>query len=150
MQNGIFDSILHTSSPRPNDKQDGGQSVRHIAFDMFAWGLGQSDLWLVHGLVLTCMLVLISIRFSLFKATTYSVSIRTRGIYLYVFLVLMLIVTLMSSQFSLAYTCACAYAYAYVLVKTRLKGFEHWSLNSESFSSKENWSVLNDTFLRAR
>ena len=50
----------------------------------------------------------------------------------------MLIVTLMSSQFSLAYTCACAYAYAYVLVKTRLKGFEHWSLNSESFSAKEN------------
>ena len=28
--------ILDTSSPQPNDKQDGGRSVRHIAFDMFA------------------------------------------------------------------------------------------------------------------
>ena len=37
-------------------------------FDVFAWGLGQSDLWLFHGLVL--MLVLISTRFSLVKATT--------------------------------------------------------------------------------
>ena len=71
------------------------------------------------------MLVLISIQFSPFKATTYSASIRTRGIYLSVFLVLMLILTLMLTQFSLAYTCACAYAYAYALVKTRLKGFEH-------------------------
>ena len=131
MQNGIFDSILHTSSPQPNDKQDGGQSVRHIAFDMFAWGLGQSDLWLVHGLVLTCMLVLISIQFSLFKATTYSASIRTRGIYLSVFLVLMLILTLMLTQFSLAYTCACAYAYAYALVKPGLKvlNASHWILS---------------------
>jgi len=34
-QNGIFDSILDTSSPQPDDKQDGG-SVRHIAFDVFA------------------------------------------------------------------------------------------------------------------
>ena len=31
-QNGIFDSILDTISPQPNDKQDG---MRHIAFDMF-------------------------------------------------------------------------------------------------------------------
>ena len=31
-QNGIFDSILDTSSPQPDDKQDG---MRHIAFDMF-------------------------------------------------------------------------------------------------------------------
>ena len=36
VQNGIFDSILDTSSPQPDDKQDGGRSVRHIAFDMFA------------------------------------------------------------------------------------------------------------------
>ena len=35
-QSGKFDSILDTSSPQPNDKQDGGRSVRHIAFDMFA------------------------------------------------------------------------------------------------------------------
>ena len=28
MQNGIFDSILDTSSTQPNDKQDG--NVRHI------------------------------------------------------------------------------------------------------------------------
>ena len=40
--------ILDTSSPQPDDKQDSGWSVRHIAFDMFAWGLGHSDLWLVH------------------------------------------------------------------------------------------------------
>ena len=50
------------------DKQDGGRFVCHIAFDMFAWGLGQSGLWLVHGLVL--MLVLMSTPFSLVKATT--------------------------------------------------------------------------------
>ena len=68
MQNGIFDWILNTSYPQPNDKQDGRQSVRRIAFDMFAWGLGQSDLWLVHSLVL--MLVLMSTQFSLVKATT--------------------------------------------------------------------------------
>ena len=42
--------------------------VRHIAFEMFAWGLGQSGLWLVRGLVL--MLVVMSIPFSLVKATT--------------------------------------------------------------------------------
>ena len=29
---------------QPDDKQDGARSVRHIAFDMFAWGMGQSDL----------------------------------------------------------------------------------------------------------
>ena len=52
----------------PDDKQNGGQSVRHIAFDTFAWGLGQSDLWLVHGLALT--LVLMPTQFSLVKATT--------------------------------------------------------------------------------
>ena len=31
-QNGIFDSILDTSSPQPDVKQDG---MCHIAFDMF-------------------------------------------------------------------------------------------------------------------
>ena len=31
-QNGIFDSILDTSSPQPDDKQDG---LHHTAFDMF-------------------------------------------------------------------------------------------------------------------
>ena len=67
-QNGIFDSILDTSSPQSDDKQDGGRFVRHIAFDMLAWGLGQSGLWLVHGIVL--MLVLMSTQFSLVKATT--------------------------------------------------------------------------------
>ena len=46
-QNSIFDSILDTSVPQPNDKQDGGHS----------------DLWLVHGLVL--MLMLMSTHFSL-------------------------------------------------------------------------------------
>ena len=35
-QSGKFDSILDTSSPQPNDKQDGGRSVRHTAFHMFA------------------------------------------------------------------------------------------------------------------
>ena len=33
--NGIFHTILDTSSPQPDDKQDGGRSVRHMAFDMF-------------------------------------------------------------------------------------------------------------------
>ena len=37
---------------------------------MFTWGLGQSDPWLVHGLVL--MLVLMSTQFSLVKATTWT------------------------------------------------------------------------------
>ena len=32
----IYYSILDTSSPKADDKQDGGQSVHHIAFDMFA------------------------------------------------------------------------------------------------------------------
>ena len=32
----VFDSILDTSSPQPYDKQDGGRSVRHIAYDTFA------------------------------------------------------------------------------------------------------------------
>ena len=50
-----------------NDKQDGRWRIRHIALDMFAWGLGQSDLPLVHSLVL--MLVLISTMFSLVKVT---------------------------------------------------------------------------------
>ena len=27
--------ILDTSSPQPDDKQDGGRSVRHIASDLF-------------------------------------------------------------------------------------------------------------------
>ena len=36
MQNGIFDSILDTSSPQPDDKQDGGQRVRNFVFDEFA------------------------------------------------------------------------------------------------------------------
>ena len=67
-QNGIFDSILDTSYPQPDGKQDGGRFVRHIAFDMFAWGLGQNDLWMVHGVVL--MFVLMSTPFSLVKATT--------------------------------------------------------------------------------
>ena len=35
-QNGIFDSILDTSSPKPDDKQDDGRFVRHITYDMFA------------------------------------------------------------------------------------------------------------------
>ena len=55
-------------SPQPDDKQDGGRGLRHIAFDMFARGLGQSDLCLVQGLVL--MLVLMLTLFSLDKATT--------------------------------------------------------------------------------
>ena len=65
MHNGIFHSILDTSSPQPDDKQDGAQSIHHIAFYMFAWVLGQSDLWLVNGLVL--MLT----PFLVVKATTY-------------------------------------------------------------------------------
>ena len=36
MLNGIVDSILDTSFPQPNGKQDGGRFIRHIAFDMFA------------------------------------------------------------------------------------------------------------------
>ena len=56
------------SFPQHCDKQDGGRFVRHIAFNMFAWVLGQSGLWLVHDLVL--MLVLMSTSFSLVKATT--------------------------------------------------------------------------------
>ena len=35
-QNGILDSILDTRSPQPDDKQGGGRSVRHIAFDILA------------------------------------------------------------------------------------------------------------------
>ena len=34
-QNVIFDSILDTTSPQPNDKQDGEWFACHIAFDMF-------------------------------------------------------------------------------------------------------------------
>ena len=67
-QNSIVDSILNTCSPQPDDREDGGQSVHHIAFDLFALGLGQSDLRLVHSLVL--MLVLMSTLFSLVKVTT--------------------------------------------------------------------------------
>ena len=33
MPNGIVDSILDTSSPQPNGKQDGGCFIRPIAFD---------------------------------------------------------------------------------------------------------------------
>ena len=44
MHNTIFHSILDTSSPQPDDKQDGTQSIHHIAFYMFARVLGQSDL----------------------------------------------------------------------------------------------------------
>ena len=33
--NSIFHSILNTSSPQPDDKQDGAQSIHHIAFYMF-------------------------------------------------------------------------------------------------------------------
>ena len=29
-QNGIFDSVLDTSSPQPNDKQDGGRSFSYV------------------------------------------------------------------------------------------------------------------------
>ena len=36
MQNGILDSILKTSSPQPDDKQEGAQSICPVAFDMFA------------------------------------------------------------------------------------------------------------------
>ena len=54
----------------PDDEHDGAWRIRHIALDMFAWGLGQSDLPLVHSLVL--MLVLISTMFSLVKATTWA------------------------------------------------------------------------------
>ena len=56
------------SFPQLGDKQDGGRFVRHNAFDMFAWGLGQSGLWLVHSIVL--MQVRTSTPFSLVKATT--------------------------------------------------------------------------------
>ena len=34
--NTVFDSILDASSPQPDDKQDGGRSVRHIAFKVCA------------------------------------------------------------------------------------------------------------------
>ena len=67
-QNGMFDTILDTSSLQPIDKQDGGWSICHIAFYTFEWGLCQSDLWLVLSLVL--MLVLMLTQFSLVKAMT--------------------------------------------------------------------------------
>ena len=31
-KHGIFNSILDTSSPQPDNKQDGGRSVRHCCF----------------------------------------------------------------------------------------------------------------------
>ena len=112
-QNIIFDSILGTSSPQPNDKQDGARSVRHIAFDMFAWGLPGSQ-WPMIGprpCAYACAYV-----DPVFTNQSYQINISTstRRTNLYVFLVLML----MSTHFSLAYVCACAHAYA--LVKTRL------------------------------
>ena len=85
-----FDSILDTSSPQPNGKQDGGRFIRHIAFDMFAWGLGQSGLWLAHGLVLMLACAYVD---SVFTSQSYDISISTstRRMNLSVFLVLMLI-----------------------------------------------------------
>ena len=99
MPNGIFDSILDTSSPQPNGKQDGGRTVRHIAFDMFAWGLGQSGLWLAHGKVL--MLVLICWPCFHWSKLWHQHNHKHKKNELVRFY--------------------CAYAYAYALVKTRLK-----------------------------
>ena len=45
-------------------------SFRHIAFDTFARGQGQSDLWLVHGLVLMLMLPVFSIAYTCAYACT--------------------------------------------------------------------------------
>ena len=59
-------SIPALLNPMINKMADKASAVRHMTFDMFAWGLGKSDLWLVHGLVL----VLMSTPFSLVKATT--------------------------------------------------------------------------------
>ena len=80
---------------------------------MFAWGLGQSGLWLVHVVVYACAYV-----DPVFSSQSYDISIRisTRWTNLSVFLVFMLM--LMSTQFSLTYIRASAFAYA--LVKTRL------------------------------
>ena len=75
MQNDLFDSILDTSSPQPDDKQDGARRVRYIAFDMFAWGLGQSDLWLVHGLVLIYACVYVD---PILTTQSYDIGISTR------------------------------------------------------------------------
>ena len=99
MPNGIFDSILDTSSPQPNGKQDGGRFIRHIAFDMFARGLGQSGLWLAHGKVL--MLVLICWPCFHWSKLWHQHNHKHKKNELVRFY--------------------CAYAYAYALVKTRLK-----------------------------
>ena len=107
MHNGIFHSILDTSSPQPDDKQDGAQSIHHIAFYMFAWVLGQSDLWLVNGLVL--MLT----PFLVVKATTYKHKKNEHVHFSYA------CACVYVAQFSLAYTRACACAYTFALVKSR-------------------------------
>ena len=53
--------------------QDDGRSIRRITFDMFAWGLGQSHLWLVHGLVL----MLVQYVDPVFTSQSYDISIST-------------------------------------------------------------------------
>ena len=115
--NGIFDSILDTSSPQANDKQDGGRSVRHIAFDMFAWGLGQSGLHWSTALCLCMCLCRPSFHLSKLR---HGHKHKHKKNELRCPFFLCLCLCFMSTQFSLAYTCACAYAYAYALVKTRL------------------------------
>ena len=53
--------------------QDDGRSIRHITFDMFAWGLGQSHLSLVHGL----LLMLVQYVDPVFTSQSYDISITT-------------------------------------------------------------------------
>ena len=96
VQNGIFDSILDTSSPQPNDKQDGGR----YCFSYVCLRSGSK--WPMIGprpCAYACAYV-----DPVFTCQSYDISISTstRWTNLSIFLVLMLM--LMSTQFSLAYT----------------------------------------------
>ena len=69
MQNGIFDSILNTSSPQPDGKQDGRCFVRHVAFD-YVHMMSGSKWSMIVPRPCAYANVLMLIPFSLVKATT--------------------------------------------------------------------------------
>ena len=100
-QNGIFDSILDTGSPQPNDKQDGGLGPPYCFWYV---RMRSGSKWPMIGprpCAYACAYV-----DPVFTGQSYDINIstRTRRTNLSVFLVL----TLMSTQFSLVYTCASA------------------------------------------
>ena len=94
-QNGIFDSILDTSSPQPDDKQDGGRSVRHIALDMFRMTSG-SKCPMIGPLPCAYACAYVD---PVFTSQSYDINISTGRTNLSVFLVLILMP--MSNQSSL-------------------------------------------------